>query len=106
METSNPRKQVQASTMWDPKIMGPAVWSAFAKLNPALMIKNPVMFVVEVVAALTTVIFLRDLATGGADLAFTLQIIVWLWSDVFALGDLFVLGDLPCCEKSVPPSSW
>ena len=34
METSNPRKHVQASTMWDPKIMGPAVWSAFAKLNP------------------------------------------------------------------------
>jgi potassium-transporting ATPase ATP-binding subunit len=82
METSNPRKQVQASTMWDPKIMGPAVWSAFAKLNPALMIKNPVMFVVEVVAALTTVIFLRDLATGGAGLVFTLQIIVWLWFTV------------------------
>jgi K+-transporting ATPase ATPase B chain len=82
MESSNPRKQVQTTTMWDPKIMGPAVWSAFAKLNPALMIKNPVMFVVEVVAALTTVIFLRDLATGGADLGFTLQIIVWLWFTV------------------------
>src|ERR1700675_4184017 len=82
METSNPRKQVQASTMWEPKIMGPAVWSAFAKLNPALMIKNPVMFVVEVVAALTTVIFLRDLATGGANLAFTFQIILWLWFTV------------------------
>jgi K+-transporting ATPase ATPase B chain len=82
METSNPRKQVQASTMWDPGIMGPAVWSSFAKLDPALMIKSPVMFVVEVVAALTTVIFLRDLATGGDGLAFTLQIIVWLWFTV------------------------
>ena len=46
------------------------------------MVKNPVMFVVEVVAALTTVIFLRDLATGGADLGFTFQIILWLWFTV------------------------
>ncbi len=46
------------------------------------MIKNPVMFVVEVVAALTTVIFLRDLVTGGASLGFTFQIILWLWFTV------------------------
>ena len=39
--------------------------SPFAKLDPRLMIRNPVMFVVEVVAALTTVIFVRDLLTGG-----------------------------------------
>src|SRR3979409_1686887 len=82
METSNPRKQVQASTLWNPGIMGPAVWSSFAKLNPALTIKNPVMFVVEVVAALTTIVFLRDLATGGQHLLFTFQIIWWLWFTV------------------------
>jgi K+-transporting ATPase ATPase B chain len=82
MESSNPRKRMQTATLWDPRIMGPAVWSSFAKLNPALMIKNPVMFVVEVVAAQTTVIFLRDLATGGEHLAFTFQIIVWLWFTV------------------------
>jgi potassium-transporting ATPase ATP-binding subunit len=46
------------------------------------MMKNPVMFVVEIVAALTTVIFLRDLATGGASLGFTFQIILWLWFTV------------------------
>jgi K+-transporting ATPase ATPase B chain len=44
--------------------------------------KNPVMFVVEVVAALTTLIFLRDLATGGANLGFTFQIVLWLWFTV------------------------
>ena len=37
---------------------------------------------VEVVAALTTIIFLRDLVTGGASLAFTFQIILWLWFTV------------------------
>ena len=40
------------------------------------------MFVVEVVAALTTVIFLRDLVTGGENLGFTFQIIFWLWFTV------------------------
>ena len=46
------------------------------------MIKNPVMFVVEIVAALTTVIFLRDLGPAAAHLGFTFQIIVWLWLTV------------------------
>ncbi|SHN79452.1 potassium-transporting ATPase subunit KdpB [Bradyrhizobium erythrophlei] len=75
-------RQTPAATMLDPKIVGPAIGSAFAKLDPRAMVKNPVMFVVEVVAALTTVIFLRDLATGGSDLGFTFQIILWLWFTV------------------------
>ena len=58
-------RQTPAATMLDPKIVGPAIGSAFVKLDPRMMVKNPVMFVVEVVAALTTVIFLRDLVTGG-----------------------------------------
>ena len=51
--------------MLDPAILVPAIGQAFHKLDPRLMIKNPVMFVVEVVATLTTVIFVRDLVTGG-----------------------------------------
>lgn len=82
METMKLQKQVTASTMLDPKILVPAIGSAFVKLDPRLMAKNPVMFVVEVVAALTTVIFLRDLVTGGASLGFTFQIIIWLWFTV------------------------
>jgi K+-transporting ATPase ATPase B chain len=46
------------------------------------MIRNPVMFVVEVVAALTTVLFIRDLASGGQNLGFSLQINLWLWFTV------------------------
>ncbi|MDO8397167.1 MAG: potassium-transporting ATPase subunit KdpB [Bradyrhizobium sp.] len=75
-------KRMPVTAMLDPKIMMPAIGSAFAKLDPRLMIKNPVMFVVEVVAALTTVIFLRDMVTGGANLGFTFQIILWLWFTV------------------------
>src|SRR2546423_102197 len=82
METMKLQKKVNASAMLDPKILVPAIKSAFVKLDPRLMIKNPVMFVVEVVAALTTVIFLRELVTGSATLAFTFQIILWLWFTV------------------------
>ena len=64
METMKLKKKTTASTMLDPKIVVPAMWSSFAKLDPRLMVKNPVMFVVETVAALTTVIFVRDLVTG------------------------------------------
>ncbi len=82
METLKLHKRMPVSAMLDPKIVIPAIGSAFVKLDPRLMVKNPVMFVVEVVAALTTVIFLRGLVTGGADIAFTFQIILWLWFTV------------------------
>jgi len=82
METMKLQKKVTASTMLDPKILVPAIKSAFVKLDPRLMIKSPVMFVVEIVAALATFIFVRDLATGGENLAFTFQIILWLWFTV------------------------
>ena len=75
-------KRMPVATMLDPKIVVPAIGSAFRKLDPRIMVKSPVMFVVEVVAALTTVIFLRDLVSGGENLGFTFQIIVWLWFTV------------------------
>ncbi|MFN5411447.1 HAD-IC family P-type ATPase, partial [Bradyrhizobium sp.] len=82
METVKLQKRSSMSTMLDAKIVLPAIKAAFVKLDPRLMIKNPVMFVVEIVAALTTVIFLRDVVTGGANLGFTFQIILWRWFTV------------------------
>ena len=66
-------------SVFDPAIIWPAARSAFAKLHPRVQIRNPVMFVVEIVAALTTLIFLRDLIVGGARLGFSFQVILWLW---------------------------
>ena len=83
METSNIRKRMPVSALLDPKIVIPAIESAFFKLDLRTLIKNPVMFVVEVVTVLTTIIFVRDIATGGGNLGFTFQIIVWLWFTVF-----------------------
>src|SRR5207344_1664248 len=82
METMKLNKRMPVATMLDPKIVLPAIGASFTKLDPRLMLKNPVMFVVEIVAALTTVIFLRNLVTGGEGLAFTFQIILWLWFTV------------------------
>jgi K+-transporting ATPase ATPase B chain len=82
MESSTLRKRMPVSALSDPNIIMPAIGAAFAKLDPRVLIKNPVMFVVEVVAALTTVILIRDLLTGGENLAFTFQIVLWLWITV------------------------
>jgi len=70
------------STMLDPAILVPAIGQSFVKLDPRVLIKNPVMFVVEIVAALTTVVFVRELITGGESVGFTAQIIFWLWLTV------------------------
>ncbi|QBR71917.1 K(+)-transporting ATPase subunit B [Beijerinckiaceae bacterium] len=74
---TNPRRSVQS--LFDPAIIVPAIGGAFRKLHPRFLIRNPVMFVVEIVTVLTTILFLRDLLTGGEGLKFTFQIIAWLW---------------------------
>ena len=79
METSTLRKRMPVSALLDAKIIVPAIGSAFVKLDPRALIKNPVMFVLEIVTILTTVILIRDLVTGGANIGFTFQIILWLW---------------------------
>src|SRR5262249_38153611 len=57
-----------STSIADPKILWPAVGEAFLKLDPRKMIRNPVMFVVEVVATLTTILFIRDIAAGHGGL--------------------------------------
>ncbi len=82
METSTLRKSMPVSALFDPKIVLPAIGSSFVKLDPRTLMKNPVMFVLEVVTALTTVILIRDLVTGGGHILFEFQIILWLWFTV------------------------
>ena len=82
MDTSQMRRQMPVSALFDPKIVVPAIGSAFVKLDPRTLMKNPVMFVLEVVTALTTVILIRDVVTGGENLGFEFQIVVWLWFTV------------------------
>jgi potassium-transporting ATPase ATP-binding subunit len=79
MEASVTRKQRPVSALFDRRIVVPAIGAVFVKLDPRLLIKNPVMFVLEIVAALTTVTLLRDLIVGGQHIGFELQIVLWLW---------------------------
>lgn len=72
----------KSASMFDARILVPAIGGAFTKLNPRTMAKNPVMFVVAVVSALTTILFVKDLVTGAEGLGFSFQIILWLWFTV------------------------
>ena len=77
-----PKKLAHARPLLDPEILRRAVRDSFAKLNPAKLLKNPVIFVVEVGAVITTVLLVRDIAQGAADAGFNLQIALWLWFTV------------------------
>ena len=72
----------RARPLFDPPIVRRAITDSFVKLNPKTLAKNPVMFVVEVGAALTTILMLRTLASGAAGFSFELQITAWLWFTV------------------------
>ncbi|WP_062014039.1 potassium-transporting ATPase subunit KdpB [Aureimonas sp. AU4] len=70
-----------ATSTFRPDLVGRATVDAFRKLNPAALMRNPVIFVTEVVAAVVTVLFARDLVVGNP-LLFTGQIMAWLWFTV------------------------
>jgi K+-transporting ATPase ATPase B chain len=76
------RMRGSPSTLLDRAILVPAIGQSFVKLDPRWLVRNPIMFVLESVAALTTVILARELAGGSAHLWFTVQITVWLWITV------------------------
>jgi potassium-transporting ATPase ATP-binding subunit len=82
MESSTLRKQMPVSALFDAKIVVPAIGSAFVKLNPRTLMKNPVMFVLEIVTILTTIILIRDLVFRSGQIGFEFQIILWLWFTV------------------------
>ena len=67
--------------LFDPTILLPAAKAAFVKLDPRQLVRNPVIFVTEAVAALVTLFFVLDVATGGSPL-FSGQIAAWLWFTV------------------------
>ncbi|WP_374368980.1 potassium-transporting ATPase subunit KdpB [Dongia sp.] len=69
------------ASLLDRQILTQAAWASFRKLDPRQLYTNPVMLAVELVAAIATILFIRDLAIG-AGTSFAGQIVVWLWITV------------------------
>lgn len=63
-------------------LMATAARDSFVKLDPRTLIRNPVMFVTGIVAALSTVLLIKGIATGGTGLGFQAQLVFWLWLTV------------------------
>src|ERR1700739_3383143 len=74
--------QIRKQSLADSAILSRAVVDSFRKLNPRTMVKNPVMFVVEVGAVLTTVQLVWNAFQYAGHFGFGLQITVWLWFTV------------------------
>jgi K+-transporting ATPase ATPase B chain len=77
-----PGKLSRSRPLFDPEIVKRATRDSFTKLNPKTLLKNPVIFVVEVGAALVTVFLLRDLFISAPGRGFEFQIALWLWFTV------------------------
>ncbi|WP_353072709.1 potassium-transporting ATPase subunit KdpB [Tunturiibacter gelidiferens] len=75
---ANTRKR----SLWDSKIVRRALVDALVKLSPRTMMKNPVMFVVEIGSVITTIYLLRDSLSHRGSFQFDLQITLWLWFTV------------------------
>ena len=73
---------IQKLSIWDPALVRAGLVDAVRKLDPRVMVKNPVMFVVEVGAGLTTILLIRDIVGGPGGIGFELQITLWLWATV------------------------
>jgi K+-transporting ATPase ATPase B chain len=68
----------EKTSLWNTQIMAQATLDSFRKLDPRWMVKNPVMFVVEVGSVLTTVLLIENYRHHPEAFGFNLQITLWL----------------------------
>ncbi len=81
--TEQEHEEPPKRSLFEPTIVGPAIRDSFVKLNPRSMARNPVMFIVEVGAVLTTVLCIADWgSSSGSQDAFALLVTIWLWATV------------------------
>jgi potassium-transporting ATPase ATP-binding subunit len=71
-------RKSRAGSIFQGPLVRAATSESFRKLDPRLVAKNPVMFVVEIGAAITTVVMLQQIVSGTGNVGFTLQITLWL----------------------------
>ena len=74
-------RKAETIGLFDRDILIRAIRDAFAKMNPRTLIRNPVIFVTEIIALLTTFVGIREMVSGQA-WAFSIVIAIWLWITV------------------------
>src|SRR5665213_2656102 len=79
-DSGRPRKNKKS--LWDVNIVRQALLGSFKKLSPRTMMRNPVMFVVEIGSVITTLLLFRDIGADHSTFRFDLQITLWLWFTV------------------------
>ncbi|MEG8044983.1 potassium-transporting ATPase subunit KdpB [Sphingomonas aerolata] len=72
--------KTQTKSLFTADLVVPAIKASFLKLNPRELIRNPVMFVTAVVAALMTVLLV--VGQDSLSIGFKLQLVIWLWLTV------------------------
>jgi potassium-transporting ATPase ATP-binding subunit len=78
----NVRPKNAPRALFEPTVVRRAMREAFVKLDPRILAKNPVMFVVEIGSAVTTFFWIRGLFSGATDTLFVGQVTLWLWFTV------------------------
>src|ERR1035438_5708189 len=73
---------LEKKSLWNTEIMAQALKDSVRKLDPRGMVKNPVMFVVEVGSVLTTALLIDNVINHRPGFGFNLQITLWLWFTV------------------------
>ena len=72
----------KSQSLFDAAILKPALVASIVKLHPRELMKNPVMFTVELVALVATVLMVRDIVVRAPGIGFEIQIVAWLWVTV------------------------
>ena len=73
---------MERASLFERKLVVPALRDSFVKLDPRTLVRNPVMFTTAVVAAVASAVFLRNVAVGAGDPLFEGQLVFWLWLTV------------------------
>ena len=75
-------KRDKSQSLFDPAILRPALVASITKLDPRQLMKNPVMFTVELVAIVATILTVRDIVVHAPGIGFEIQLVAWLWVTV------------------------
>ncbi|HEY2773403.1 MAG TPA: potassium-transporting ATPase subunit KdpB [Candidatus Binatia bacterium] len=74
--------KTHAISLWEPNILRRAIMDSFVKLDPRVQVRNPVMFIVEIGSAITTLVYAGEIVGTGGHQLFTGQVAAWLWFTV------------------------